>query len=350
MKSPLALLAALAVVTATPARADAPKVVTDIAPVQALAARVMQGVGTPASIIPASGSPHHYSMRPSDADAIANADVVFHIAGLVPWFEDTVGKLTSGAEVVDLMGVPGVKTLEARTEHDHDHGHGDDDHGHGDDDHAHGEKEHGEDDHAHGEKEHGDDDHAHGEKAHGDDDHAHGEHGVDPHAWLDPDNAAVWMSAMAVKLGTLDPANAATYAKNAADGAAELQQLSAEISAQLQPVVGRPFVLYHDATYYFEARFGLETIGAVTLTDDAAPVASHIEELRETIGDRGAVCLMLESGPEPKIARTIVDNLDVKLGTIDPIGRDLEPGPDYYPMLLKALAAGFADCLAQLPE
>ena len=59
-----------------PALADAPKVAADIAPVHALVARVMQGIGAPELIVAANASPHGYAMKPSEAAALEGAPVV----------------------------------------------------------------------------------------------------------------------------------------------------------------------------------------------------------------------------------------------------------------------------------
>ena len=92
---------------ALPAMA-APKVVTDIAPVQSLAARVMAGVGTPELIVPPGVSAHHYSMRPSEAAKLSRADIVFWIGeGLSPGFAKAVSSLAPQAISVALMEVPG---------------------------------------------------------------------------------------------------------------------------------------------------------------------------------------------------------------------------------------------------
>ena len=58
------------------AYADTPQVAVDIAPVHSLVVRVMDGVGTPDLIIQPGASPHEYSLRPSEAAALQNADLV----------------------------------------------------------------------------------------------------------------------------------------------------------------------------------------------------------------------------------------------------------------------------------
>ena len=60
--------------------ADAlPKVVASIAPVHSLVASIMKDVGTPALLVSANASPHAYSLRPSEARLLADADVIFRV-------------------------------------------------------------------------------------------------------------------------------------------------------------------------------------------------------------------------------------------------------------------------------
>ena len=68
------------------AGANPPNVAVDIAPVHSLVAQIMAGVGEPDLIIQPGASPHGYSLRPSQARALARADVVFWTSEeLTPW-------------------------------------------------------------------------------------------------------------------------------------------------------------------------------------------------------------------------------------------------------------------------
>jgi zinc transport system substrate-binding protein len=337
--------------------AAAPKVATDIAPVHALAARVMQGVGEPALILPPGASPHGYALRPSEARAVQEADLVFWIGPeLSPWLEGPVQALGARATTVELAEVPGAVLLAPRTDptfEPHEHG-ADGAHGHGDDHdheeaaakHAHGHDHDHDHDHGHAAEAgaaHGDDAHdAHDDHAHGD--HAHG--AVDPHLWLDPENARVWLDAMAAALAAADPANAATYAANAAAGRAELDALKAEIAATLAPVRGRGFVVFHDGYQYFERRFGVTAAGAVTVSDAAAPSAARVAQIRARLEELGAGCIFAEPQFPDRVVRAIADGTGARVGVIDPLGATLTPGPALYADLLRGVAASLRGCLA----
>jgi hypothetical protein len=93
--SRLLALASTTAILAGAASAEAPKVVVDIAPVHSLVARVMEGVGVPSLIVTPGASPHQYQMRPSQAAALQDADIVVWMSeSLTPWLEETVETLS----------------------------------------------------------------------------------------------------------------------------------------------------------------------------------------------------------------------------------------------------------------
>lgn len=314
------------------AQADVPRVAVDIAPLHSIVASVMGSLGTPDLVVPPGASPHGYSMRPSEARALDRADVIVWVGPtLTPWLEGPVETLGAGAASISVLNVQGTFLLDIRegenfAAHDHDHGH-EDEHGDGHDD------EH-EEGHA---DEHGD---GHDDE-HGD---AHVDHGdeIDPHAWLDPQNAAVWAGEIATNLAELDPENASTYAQNAQMFQQQMTALETEINASLSQVRGRPFVVFHDAYHYFEHRFEIEAVGSVSDSDATAPSAARVSALQATITDLGAVCALAEPQYNPGLLTAIGA---ATLGVIDPLGAEQKPGPELYPNVLRAIAGSLVDCL-----
>jgi zinc transport system substrate-binding protein len=317
----LSLGAALVAGTAlSPALADAPRVATDIAPVHSLVARVMDGVGAPDLVMAAGASPHAYSLRPSEAAALQQADLVFWIGeDLTPWMEDAIATLAEGARVMSLLEVEGVTLLEFREGalfdgHDHEGDHDHEETGH---------------DHDH--------DHDRGHE-----DHDHGAY--DPHAWLSPDNASVWLDAIAAELAAVDPGNAAAYRANAAAARDELAATRVEVEARLGPVTDMRFVVFHDAYQYFERAFEISAAGAISLSDAADPSPARIAEIQERVRDEGISCVLAEPQFNPGLVATVLDGTEAATGVMDPLGAELEPGPGLYPQLLLNLADALAGC------
>ena len=95
---------AIGLILGSTAIADVPKVAVDIAPVHSLVARVMDGVGSPKLVIPAGASPHEYSLRPSEAKSLQDADMIIWIGeDLAPWMENSIETLSKNAEVITLL-------------------------------------------------------------------------------------------------------------------------------------------------------------------------------------------------------------------------------------------------------
>ena len=328
------------------AYADTPQVAVDIAPVHSLVARVMDGVGTPDLIIQPGASPHEYSLRPSEAAALQNADLVFWIGpDLTPWLTDTIETLAPDAAVTTLLEVDGTIELEFREgalfevhdKHEEDE-HGDDDHKEDDNDHA----DEAHDDHEEeGHDDHSDDDHDDEEAGH--DEHEHGDH--DPHAWLSPQNAMTWMNVIAGQLSAADPDNAGAYFANAAAGRAEIKVLIGEVIATLDPVRDGQFLVFHDAYQYFEMDFDFPASGAISIGDASDPSPARIAEIQDRIAEQGIDCVLAEPQFNPGLVATVLDGTEAGTGMLDPLGSDLEPGPALYSQLIRNLSTALAGCM-----
>lgn len=344
MSRKLLSLSLMATLMGGAATADAPNVAVDIAPAHSLVARVMQGVGTPDLIIQPGASPHEYSLRPSEAQSLQDADLVFWIGpDLTPWLTDTIDTLAKDASVTTLLEADGTIELEFRESalfetHDHADHEGHDDHGDEHDDHKghddHGHDDHGHDDHAH-------DDHA-GEKS-GHEGHDHGAH--DPHAWLSPQNAMTWLNVIAGQLSAADPDNAGAYFANAAAGRSEIETLIGEVQATLDPVRDGQFIVFHDAYQYFENDFDFPAAGAISLGDASDPSPARIAEIQKRILEQGITCVLAEPQFNPGLIATVMSGTKAKTGILDPLGSELEPGAALYPNLIRNMSTAFAGCL-----
>nr|WP_323778301.1 zinc ABC transporter substrate-binding protein [Leisingera sp.] len=358
-KNSAAAVALLAGAGAGAAWAEVPRVAADITPVHGLVARVMQGLGAPDLVVPPGASPHGYSMRPSEARALDQADLVFWLGEpLTPWLEGPLEKLAGDAHRIELLQAEGTTVLAfregARFEaHAHEEAHGE----HGDQD---GHEDHADHEaHAGGEGGDGHEGHdhdEHGEAGHDDhdDDHegheahaaayAHDHQGADPHAWLLPANAQVWLDVIAAELSEHDPDNAAAYKDNAEAGKQEIAEAAASITAVLEPFRARQFIVFHDAYQYFERGFGLQAAGAISLSDASTPSPARIAEVRDAVAELEVSCVFSEPQFNPGLAATVLDGTGAGTAVLDPLGASLEPGPQFYPALLQNLGAAIASC------
>ncbi len=301
-----ALVAALPLVWLAGSAHAMEGVVASIKPVHSLVAAVMGDTGDPALIVRGAASPHGYSLRPSDAKALENARLVFWVGPeLEPFLEKPLATLAGDAATVALAEVPGISTLPMReggTFEPHQH--------------------EGEEEHDHADE-------------------------VDPHVWLDPQNAKAMTEAIAVALAKADPDNAQTYRDNAAAVEARLDALTAEISRELEPVKDRNFIVFHDAYHYFENRFGLQAAGSITVTPEVLPGAARLSEIRDKVRSLDAVCIFAEPQFDPVLVQVAAEGTDARTGSLDPIGMAIEPGASLYFELLRGLAGSVRDCLSK---
>lgn len=286
------------------------KVVATIKPVHALVSQVMGDTGTPSLIVSGSASLHSYAMKPSDARAIADADLVVRVSeALEPFAAKALKSLSKKAAIVSLINAPGVATLKVRETPDFEQ-------------------------HAH----------ASAGKHAG---HDHDDKGqIDGHIWLDPDNAAAMVNQIAASLAEKDPARAGTYRANAAKAKDRIATLSRDLEAILKPIAGRPYIVLHDAYQYLEARYRLTPVGAITTSPEVPPSGKRLAALREKVRRLGAACIFSEPVVDAKVIRSVAEGSAARSAQLDPEAITLQPGPDLYDALMRKMAGSIRECLA----
>lgn len=333
MKSIATLLfASVAMITSSNAMA-APNVVVSIKPIHSLVSAVMAGVGEPALIVDGGASPHTYNLKPSNARAIESADVVFWVGdGLEKFLEKPLQSLGSKATIVELDDAKGLEKLPFREGgpfEGHDHGEKE---GHDHAAHDHGSHE----DHA---------SHAHEDK-HEHEGHEHEEGEFDMHLWLDPANAKAMAFEIEKTLITADPQNAQTYQQNTKKLIEDLDALDKEIVATVAPVKDKPFIVFHDAYQYFENRYGVKTVGSITVSPESIPGAERIKQIHAKVKELNATCVFAEPQFEPKLVNVVIEGTNAKSATLDPEAATLEAGPDLYFKLMRGIATSLKSCLS----
>ena len=296
------------------------RVVVTVKPLHSLVAGVMKGIATPHLIVKGAANPHAYALKPSDAAALQNADLIVRVGSSFERFLEPV--LKSGgasAQVVSLGEIDGLRRLAIRTGAAWGGGH----HGTG-----------------HGGAGH--DGVRHDGAGH---DHNLSHDQFDPHLWLAPQNALGVVDEVAQTLARLAPDKRLELARNAADMAARIKAMERAVAGELAPLKGQPFMVFHDAYQYFESAFGLSAVGAVSLGEGRLPGAKRVRQLRRAIVRRNVVCVFTEPQFKPKIVDTVIEGTTVRRGVLDAIGADIEAGPDAYLVLMRRNAKAAVACL-----
>jgi len=285
--------------TASFAQAAPPKVVTDIAPVHSLVAMVMGDIASPKLLLKGNTDPHSAALRPSQARALQEADLVIWIGPeMTPWLERAVTALPAAARELQLLHQSETHELEMRESDGHGH-----------------------------------------------DTHGHDDHTPDPHAWLDPVNAQAWVHVIAGALSEADPENAPHYRANANTAAMDLGALERRIDAKMAIIRTTPFVVLHDAFQYFEARFSLTMAAALSPSDASRVGPASIKAFQNEAKEAGVACMLTEPGTAQSRIRALSKSTGLDVVEIDPLGRLIAPGPDQYFDTLTAIADAFAACL-----
>jgi ABC-type Zn uptake system ZnuABC Zn-binding protein ZnuA len=208
-------------------------------------------------VLKANIDPHDYEPSPADLDAIGSADVLLkNGVGLEKWFDDVLLSANSKATVYDVS--QGVKIRQGE---------------------GHEQKE------------------------------------GDPHIWHNPQNAVIMATTVERAFETAEPGDKATFQKNLADYTAALNQLDADIKAQIGSLTNKKLVTNHDAFGYYIDHYGLEFVGSIIPSFDSSAELSarDIASLVATIKATGTRAVFSESSLPPKTAEAIGQEAGVKV-------------------------------------
>jgi len=310
------------------AKADV-NVVASIRPIHSLVSAVMGETGKPSLIVDGAQSPHAYSLKPSKAELLQNADLIFWIGpNLENFLIKPIVTIAGDSKDIELIEIQGLAKLNFSDNSLDTHE-------------AHDEAEH--QDHEH--KEHDDhDDHKDHEEA-GHDGHDH--EGLDPHIWLDPNNAKLIVEEIVKTLSSTDVKNAAIYQQNGKALIEKIEEQKIKLETLLQPVHEKEFLTFHAAFQYFEHAFDLHSIGSIALNPEVPVGAARLSELKKQIGETNAKCIFSEPQFDKKLIKVLADGTRLGQGVLDPIGINFEAGPDLYINMMDALGKNISNCLSQ---
>jgi zinc transport system substrate-binding protein len=295
---------------ATQTETAPPLVLVSARPIHSIVSAVMSGTDAPELLISGSASPHTYALKPSDARKLENAEIIFWVGPELETFLQTpLRTLAASAHIHALSDTPGLISLPIRDgglweAHEHD--------------------EHDETDQS-----------------------VHEIAPIDPHFWLDPRNGAAMAHFIAEILGRADPARAEHYRDNADGFATRMAELDAELSARIGPARAQDYIVFHDAYQYFESRYDLSPIGAVSVAADRPAGARRIVEIRNRIQNARVKCVFSPPQFPPRLVATLTENAETQSAELDDLGTDITAGAGLYEALLVRMADDFLSCLTR---
>lgn len=271
------------------AHAEVPKVVVTIQPLNALVAGVMKGVGVPKLLLDPHESAHHFSLTPTEAQAISEANLFVWIGPRMETvLENSVKTLATKGRILTVMDIHEVILLDLEN----------------------------------------------GQK--------------DPHLWLDPNNAKIIVRNVSEMLSGMDPDHAGVYAENAANILAQLDKLNDKLLVDLTPIKNKPYLVYHDAFQYFEKAFGL-TRSIPLVKDTEHTIRASQRSLIETkVQEHKITCVFGEPNHGEKMVESLAEQLGLHIAFLDPIASQDESSPErpYFDMM-EQLASSLIACLGK---
>jgi zinc transport system substrate-binding protein len=168
----------------------------------------------------------------------------------------------------------------------------------------------------HEEDEHEDEHHEHGHEAKDNHD-AHDEDGLDPHIWLDPILVKTQAKNIYDTMIKVDAQNANFYKTNYEQFLKELDELDANLKTILAPYKEKAFMVFHPSWGYFAKRYDLEQIPIELQGKEPKP--NELVELIKDAKEHDIKIVFVSPQFSQKSAKTISENINAKVATIDPM-------------------------------
>jgi zinc transport system substrate-binding protein len=278
------------------------RVLVDIAPIHHLVTPLLKDIAEPELLITGTQSPHLFQLKPSQAKAIEDADIIIMVGGdMSPDINRAIKRLNKKHQRIALLSLKVNNYLPYR-EHD----------------------------------------------AHENDHHGHHQHnGTDPHIWLDPELMQSVMRALTGELKLRFPNHADQLDRNLETVIASLDEVTTEVNAILAPLKGSKhpiYASYHDAYQYFEKRFALPASPMLLARpEDIAGAKATIHALERVKEDRPH-CILSESST-PLVTRA-EETSGAKIIALDPEYGLLDHPAATYRQLLTDIAIAISRCAA----
>jgi zinc/manganese transport system substrate-binding protein len=251
------------------------------------------------TLVGPNGDAHVYEPKPTDAVAMAGADVVL-VNGLQ--FEGFLQRLVDAsatkASIVELT--KGVETIKMQEEH------------------------------------HEGEDAASGE-AH----HHHGD--IDPHAFQSVANAEIYVKNIADAFCAADAGGCQTYQANAMAYTTKLKALDEEVKAAVAsiPADKRTIITSHDAFGYFAHQYGVAFLAPEGISTEAEASAADVAALIRQVRDDKASAIFVENVTNPRLVEQIAAETDLKVGGTlfsDALSDESGPASTYIDMMRSNIA------------
>ena len=216
--------------------------------------------------------PHDLELTPGDVAKINDADLVVYIPEFIPALDAVVKTLDQSKVINATQGI----TLISGDSHSHE-----------------------------------------GEEAHSEEEGHSDESATDPHIWLNPSNMVLIGNSIAQALSALTSDSAINENRSSFENA--LTTLASDYTAKLANCSIKALVVSHEAFGYIASAYGFEQVGISGLSPEAEPSPARLAEVAKIAKAENATTIYYESLVDPKVAKTLADELKITAEMLDPL-------------------------------
>ena len=216
--------------------------------------------------------PHDLELTPGDVAKINDADLVVYIPEFIPALDAVVKTLDQSKVINATQGI----TLISGDSHSHE-----------------------------------------GEEAHSEEEGHSDESATDPHIWLNPSNMVLIGNSIAKALSALTSDSAIDENRSSFENG--LNALATDYTAKLANCSIKALVVSHEAFGYIANAYGFEQVGISGLSPEAEPSPARLAEVAKIAKAENATTIYYESLVDPKVAKTLADELKITAEMLDPL-------------------------------
>ena len=216
--------------------------------------------------------PHDLELTPGDVAKINDADLVVYIPEFIPALDAVVKTLDQSKVINATQGI----TLISGDSHSHE-----------------------------------------GEEAHSEEEGHSDESATDPHIWLNPSNMVLIGNSIAKALSALTSNSAIDENRSSFENG--LNALATDYTAKLANCSIKALVVSHEAFGYIANAYGFEQVGISGLSPEAEPSPARLAEVAKIAKAENATTIYYESLVDPKVAKTLADELKITAEMLDPL-------------------------------
>lgn len=138
----------------------------------------------------------------------------------------------------------------------------------------------------------------------------------DPHAWMDVQNAKVYVQNIAKALIAIDPINETFYTNRLNTYLDQLEVLDKEVQSMINqiPIESRILITSHDAFRYFGKAYGLQVESIIGTSTEAEARIEDINHIINVIASHNIQAVFVESTINPKLMQQLSKDHEVSIG------------------------------------